>query len=52
METTGSDPLPYGVEPNRPMIEAVMQYAREQGILSRAFAMEELFAPGTLDLVG
>jgi len=52
MEITGSDPLPYGVEPNRPMIEAVMQYAREQGILSRAFAMEELFAPGTLDLVG
>jgi 4,5-dihydroxyphthalate decarboxylase len=52
MEITESDPLPYGIAPNRPMIEAVMKYAREQGILSRSFAMEELFAPGTLDLVG
>jgi 4,5-dihydroxyphthalate decarboxylase len=52
MEITGSDPLPYGIAPNRPMIEAVMEFAREQSILSRSFGMEELFAPGTLDLVG
>jgi len=52
MEITGADPLPYGVEPNRKMIEAVIQYGREQGILQRSFAIEELFARGTLDLVG
>lgn len=52
MDITGADPLPYGIEPNRQMIEAVIQYAREQGILEGAFTMEDLFAPGTLDLVG
>lgn len=52
MDITGADPLPYGIEPNRHMIEAVIQYALEQGILTRSFTMEGLFAPGTLDLVG
>jgi hypothetical protein len=52
MNITGSDPLPYGIEPNRAMIEAVMQYAAEQRILARSFTMEDLFAPGTLHLAG
>jgi ABC-type nitrate/sulfonate/bicarbonate transport system substrate-binding protein len=52
MEITGSDPLPYGVAPNRHMIETVMQYATEQKILARPLPMEELFAAGTLELVG
>jgi 4,5-dihydroxyphthalate decarboxylase len=52
MEITGTDPLPYGIEPNREMIDAVIRYATEQGILTRSFSMEELFAGGTLDLVG
>lgn len=52
MEITGADPLPYGIAPNRKMIEAVMQYAGEQGILKRPFAVEELFARNTLELVG
>jgi 4,5-dihydroxyphthalate decarboxylase len=52
MQTVGSDPLPYGIEPNRAMIEAVIQYAKEQSILTRSFTMEDLFAPGTLDLAG
>jgi ABC-type nitrate/sulfonate/bicarbonate transport system substrate-binding protein len=52
LEITGADPLPYGVEPNRRMIEAVIGYARQQGILSRSFPMAELFAFGTLNLVG
>jgi 4,5-dihydroxyphthalate decarboxylase len=52
MEITGADPLPYGVEPNRKMIEAVIQYAVEQEILSASFTMEDLFAPGTLHLIG
>jgi ABC-type nitrate/sulfonate/bicarbonate transport system substrate-binding protein len=52
MDITGADPLPYGIEPNRGMIEAILEYAGEQGIISRPFTMEELFAPGTLELVG
>ena len=43
MELTG-DPLPYGIEPNRRMLESLVQYAVEQGILTRACAVEELFA--------
>ena len=50
MHITGADPLPYGVEPNRQMIEAVMQYAVEQEILTAPFTMDALFAHGTLDL--
>src|SRR5262245_8346271 len=44
MEITGADPLPYGIEPNRRMIEAVIQYAQEQHIIDRPFTMDELFA--------
>ena len=51
MEITGKDPLPYGIAPNRKMIEAVMQYALEQGIITRPFTVEELFAPNTHNLV-
>ncbi len=52
MEITGADPLPYGVASNRRMIEAIVQYAGEQGIISRPLTMEELFAQGTLGLAG
>jgi 4,5-dihydroxyphthalate decarboxylase len=52
MDITHADPLPYGIEPNRAMIDAVIRYALEQRILDRSFAMEELFAPGTISLAG
>jgi 4,5-dihydroxyphthalate decarboxylase len=45
MEITGSDPLPYGIAPNRKMIETVLQYATEQKILDQPLAIEDLFAP-------
>jgi 4,5-dihydroxyphthalate decarboxylase len=51
MDVTG-DPLPYGVAPNRREIEAVIQYSVEQGILPKPFAVEEIFAKGSLDFVG
>lgn len=51
MEITGADPLPYGIAPNRKMIEAVIRYADEQNIISRPFTVEELFASGTRELV-
>ena len=37
------DPLPYGVEPNRRMIEAIIQHDYEQGIIPRRMTVEELF---------
>ena len=46
MEMTG-DPFPYGIEPNRRTLEAIVQYSVEQGILSRSVAVEDLFPPGT-----
>ena len=50
LQITGVDPLPYGIAPNRPMLEALVRYAREQQIISRSCAVEELFAPGTAEL--
>ena len=52
MEITGSDPLPYGIEPNRRTLEELVSSAVEQGILSRAPAIEDLFARNTRNLVG
>ncbi len=42
MDLTG-DPLPYGVEPNRQMLEAVIRQSLEQGIITRPLTVEELF---------
>lgn len=50
METTGADPLPYGVAPNRRMLEEALASATEQGILARTPSIEELFPENTLDL--
>ena len=44
------DPLPYGVEPNRQMLDAIVRYSVEQGVLTKPFTIEELFAPNTLTL--
>jgi 4,5-dihydroxyphthalate decarboxylase len=46
-ELAGEDFWPYGVEPNRPTLEAFAQYAFEQGITARRMQVEELFAPET-----
>ena len=50
MHITGADPLPYGLAPNRHMLETALNSAVEQGILDRAPALEDLFAESTLDL--
>jgi 4,5-dihydroxyphthalate decarboxylase len=49
-QITGTDPLPYGIAPNRPMIDKLIDHAMRQGILTRRPAVEDLFAPYTLDL--
>ena len=39
-----SDPLPYGLEPNRAVVEELVDHAVAQKILSRRPSVEELFA--------
>lgn len=51
-QTLGSDLYPYGVKPNLPTLEAATLYAYEQGLTERRFAVNELFAPETLELYG
>jgi len=51
MDITG-DPLPYGIEPNRKVLEALVQRSVEQHIIPRPFKVDELFAAGTHSLTG
>ncbi|HLY66468.1 MAG TPA: ABC transporter substrate-binding protein, partial [Chloroflexota bacterium] len=46
----GSDPFPYGVKANRPMLETIIDYSHEQGLTPEKLKIEDLFAPSTLDL--
>jgi len=48
-ELAGEDFWPYGIEPNRPTLEAFLQYGFEQGVATRRLKVEELFAPETLE---
>jgi 4,5-dihydroxyphthalate decarboxylase len=50
MDITGTDPLPYGIAPNRAMIEQLVSYAVRQRILDRPPAMTDLFPESTHDL--
>ncbi len=50
MELTGEDPLPYGIAPNRAVLEELMRHAVSQQILYRPVPLDELFAEGTRDL--
>ena len=51
MEITG-DPLPYGIAPNRNVIEELSRHALTQGIITKPVMADELFAPSTRTLVG
>jgi 4,5-dihydroxyphthalate decarboxylase len=51
MQITGDDPLPYGVAPNRPMIELLIDHAVRQHILDRRPTVEELFPDSTHELI-
>ncbi|MCL3817637.1 ABC transporter substrate-binding protein [Aeromicrobium wangtongii] len=50
-DLTGADPLPYGIEPNRVVLEHLLRSAVDQRILDRTVELDELFAPGTRDLI-
>jgi 4,5-dihydroxyphthalate decarboxylase len=43
MAANGDSAVPYGIEANRPAIELLMRYAAEQGLIPRAYRVEELF---------
>jgi 4,5-dihydroxyphthalate decarboxylase len=52
MELTGwDDPLPYGIEPNRQVLEELVRSAVDQHILDRAPRLEEMFTADTRDVV-
>ncbi|MGB0631964.1 MAG: ABC transporter substrate-binding protein [Alphaproteobacteria bacterium] len=42
----GGDPWPFGIEANRPTLEAEVQYMVEQDYIAEAMPIEGLFAPG------
>ncbi len=48
----GADPLPYGIAPNRAVLEQLLSHARTQKILSTSVDIESLFAPEARDLIG
>jgi 4,5-dihydroxyphthalate decarboxylase len=52
MEITGGDPLPYGVEPNRAVLEELIGHAMRQHILTRRPDIDAVFASATRSLVG
>ena len=43
--TFGGDPWPYGVEANRPTLEALVRYMAEQSLIKAPIPVEELFVP-------
>jgi len=47
-EIAGEDFWPYGIEANRPTLEAFLQYGYEQGVCKKRIKVEDLFAPETL----
>ena len=46
------EPLPYGVAPNRKVIEELIRHARAQGIVTKPVTVDELFEPSTRGLIG
>ena len=46
------DPLPYGIEPNRMVLQQLAGHAIKQGIISQPVNVDELFVASTRKLVG
>src|SRR5262249_3653168 len=44
-EVFGGDPWPYGVEPNRPTLEALVRYMVEQSLIKAPIPVQDLFVP-------
>lgn len=39
----GDDPWPYGIEPNRPTLSALVDYMVEQGLIAKTVAVDDIF---------
>jgi 4,5-dihydroxyphthalate decarboxylase len=50
MDITG-DPLPYGIAPNRKVLDELIGHALTQGIITKPVSVDELFASSTRALV-
>jgi 4,5-dihydroxyphthalate decarboxylase len=44
-EVFGGDCWPYGIEPNRPTLQALIDYMVEQGIIAAPLQVDDLFVP-------
>jgi 4,5-dihydroxyphthalate decarboxylase len=44
-EVFGGDPWPYGIEPNRATLDALVQYLFEQGLIPAPIRVDDLFVP-------
>ena len=44
-EVFGGDPWPYGVEPNRPTLEALVTYLVDQHLIAKPVPVDDLFVP-------
>jgi 4,5-dihydroxyphthalate decarboxylase len=44
-EVFGGDAWPYGIEPNRPTLEALMTYLSDQAIIREPMRIEDMFVP-------
>jgi 4,5-dihydroxyphthalate decarboxylase len=44
-EVFGGDAFPYGIEPNRPTLQALVQYMVEQHFIAEPISIEKLFVP-------
>ena len=52
MQITSNDPLPYGIEPNRAVLEEVINSTLSQGIIKQRVEVDTLFAASTRGLRG
>jgi 4,5-dihydroxyphthalate decarboxylase len=48
-EALGPDPWAYGLEANRHVLETLVQYTYEQGLISKRLEVDSLFAKSTLE---
>jgi 4,5-dihydroxyphthalate decarboxylase len=48
-QMVGTDPFPFGIAKNRPMLETLFLSSHEEGLTQRLAKIEEVFFPGLLD---
>jgi 4,5-dihydroxyphthalate decarboxylase len=48
-ELFGDEFWPYGLEPNRHVLQTLIQYSHEQGLIKKPVDLKSLFAPSTLE---